>query len=149
MKSESSTLNVFVYGTLKPGEANFLAYCDGKVVAQIPGYVQGDLYALPVGYPAMTERSEPYLAAHKVNGVLLIFSHANILTSLDRLEGYQLQRSAELNEYYRRLVVVYDANDQAIAKAWTYFMTPAKVRQYGGKRLHTGNWTGKQAREFC
>ncbi|MFM2312591.1 MAG: hypothetical protein RLZZ04_1867, partial [Cyanobacteriota bacterium] len=105
MKSESSTLDVFVYGTLKPGEANFPAYCKGKVIAQIPAYTWGDLYALPVGYPAMTK------GKNKVQGILLSFSDRQILKNLDQLEGYQSHRERDLNEYYRALVAVYSLGD--------------------------------------
>lgn len=137
MKSESLTCNVFVYGTLKPGEANFAAYCQGKVIAQTPAYTWGNLYALPVGYPAMTEGNS------KVQGMLLSFNDPQILQSLDRLEGYQSQRAAELNEYYRAFVMVYSFGDRPINQAWAYYMTLAQVRQYKGIKLTANSWTGK------
>ncbi|PSB08764.1 hypothetical protein C7B62_15475 [Pleurocapsa sp. CCALA 161] len=137
MKSESLTCNVFVYGTLKPGEANFAAYCEEKVVAQTPAYTWGDLYALPVGYPAMTEGNS------KVQGILLSFNDPQILESLDRLEGYQSQRAAHLNEYYRASVMVYSFDDRPINQAWAYYMTLAQVIQYGGIKLTSNSWTGK------
>lgn len=138
MKSESSTLDVFVYGTLKPGEANFSAYCEGKVIAQTPGYVWGELYALPVGYPAMTDGN------NKAQGMLLSFSDRQILASLDELEGYQSQREEDLNEYYRASVAVYNLGDRLIRHAWAYYMTLAKVKQYRGIKLTSGIWTGKK-----
>ena len=134
MKSGTS-INVFVYGTLKPGEANFSAYCEGKISSQMIGYTKGNLYALPVGYPAMTEGKD------KVWGVLLTFRDSNLL-DLDRLEGYESQRAANLNEYNRIFVSVYDEGDRAICRAWAYCMSLSKVRQYGGVRLHSGSWTG-------
>jgi gamma-glutamylcyclotransferase (GGCT)/AIG2-like uncharacterized protein YtfP len=137
MKSESSTLDVFVYGTLKPGEANFPAYCEGKVIAQTPAYTWGELYALPVGYPAMTE------GKNKVQGMLLSFSDRQILQNLDELEGYQSQRVGDLNEYYRASVAVYSLGDRLIRHAWAYYMTLAKVKQYQGIKLTSGSWTGK------
>jgi gamma-glutamylcyclotransferase (GGCT)/AIG2-like uncharacterized protein YtfP len=140
MKSELSTCDVFVYGTLKPGEANFPAYCQGKVVAQTPVYVWGDLYNLSVGYPAMTEGNR------KIQGILLSFNDSQILPSLDELEGYQSQRAAELNEYYRTSVTVYDFSDRPINQAWAYYMTLAKVKQYQGIKLTSNNWTGRELR---
>lgn len=137
MKSESSTCDVFVYGTLKPGEANFFAYCEGKVIAQTPAYTWGDLYVLPVGYPAMTEGNS------KVQGMLLSFHDSQILHSLDRLEDYQPQRAAELNEYYRASVTVYSLDNRPINQAWAYYMTLAKVKQYRGIKLNSSSWTGK------
>ncbi len=133
MKPESS-LKVFVYGTLKPGEANFSAYCNGYVESQQKAYTKGILYTLPVGYPAMTEGDK------KVQGVLLTFNDSDVLQALDRLEGYQPQRSSSLNEYYRRLVSVYDISDRIIGQAWAYFMTPAKVKQYQGTLIESNCW---------
>lgn len=50
----SDFVRVFVYGTLKPGEANYKRYCAGKVIDVKIALVQGKLFALPMGYPAMT-----------------------------------------------------------------------------------------------
>jgi gamma-glutamylcyclotransferase (GGCT)/AIG2-like uncharacterized protein YtfP len=137
MKSESSTLDVFVYGTLKPGEANFSAYCGGKVITQTPAYTWGELYALSVGYPAMTE------GKNKVQGMLLSFCDRQILQNLDQLEGYQAHREKDLNEYYRASVEVYSLGDCLVRHAWAYFMTLAKVKRYQGIKLPSGIWTGK------
>ena len=128
-------LKVFAYGTLKPGEANYQLYCKDKVSSQIRVYTLGDLYALPVGYPAMIEGN------NKVKGVLLTFNDPNVLKSLDRLEGYQEQRAFDLNEYYRLLVPVYRLDDEPLGKAWAYFMTPARVIQLGGIKVTSGFWT--------
>lgn len=130
-----SRLKVFVYGTLKPGEANYLHYCHNKVQSQIPVYALGNLYALPVGYPAMTEGNS------KVRGILLTFNDSNVLKSLDQLEGYQQEQVSDLNEYYRLLVPVYRLNERPFGKAWAYFMTPARVKQLGGIEVTSGSWS--------
>ncbi len=135
MKSDSLTLNVFVYGTLKPGEANFAYYCAGKVQKQISAYTWGNLYALPVGYPAMTE------GKNKVRGFLLTFIDSNVLNSLDRLEGYQPGRDSSLNEYYRQLVDIYSLDDRFLGKVWAYFMTVNRVKRYRGIIMTSGWWT--------
>ncbi len=136
MKSDPLTLNVFVYGTLKPEEANFAYYCGRKVKEQIPAYTWGHLYALPIGYPAMTE------GKNKVRGILLTFIDPNILNSLDRLEGYQPQRDSSLNEYYRQLVDIYSLDNQILGKAYAYFMTVNRVKHYQGTIMTSGWWTG-------
>ena len=134
MKSPTSTLKVFVYGTLKPREINYTRYCDRRVQSATPTYTKGILYSLPVGYPAMTE------GENKVKGFVLTFSNSNILNSLDRLEGYQPQRASDLNEYYRRIVPVYNLDDEYIDRAWAYFMTLNKVKQYRGTIITSGWW---------
>ena len=63
--------------------------------------------------------------------------------SLDRLEDYQSQRVAELNEYYRASVTVYSLDNRPINQAWAYYMTLAKVKQYQGIKLNSSSWTSK------
>ena len=133
---KSSPLGVFVYGTLKPGYANYVAYCQGKVISAIPSYTFGNLYALPMGYPAMT------VGNNQVHGWLLLFSEAQILASLDRLEGYHPDRLLIHNQYYRASVPVYDADHQAISQAWAYYMTSTRVQNYRGIALTSGCWQG-------
>ena len=134
MKSEST--RIFVYGTLKPGERNYSVYCQGQVLSQMPAYTWGDLYALPVGYPAMTE------GTNKVRGVLLSFNDPQILSSLDRLEDYKEDRAADLNEYERLWVPTYDSSDRLITYAWAYYMTTARISQHQGLKLASGIWHG-------
>lgn len=137
MKSESSKLNVFVYGTLKPGEANFAAYCQGKIRSQIPAYTRGELYALPLGYPALTE------GKNKIQGVVLTLNDVSALENFDRLEGYQPNRADDLNEYSRTMVTVYDASDRPIGQAWAYQMTQEQIKQYQGMKVDSGCWTSE------
>ena len=135
MNSPQLTFNVFVYGTLKPGEVNYQYYCGTKVKSQIEAYSWGDLYDLQVGYPAMVE------GKNKVKGILFSFDDDDILDSLDQLEGYQEQREISFNEYYRQSISVYGYDDQFLVKAWAYFMTMSKVESYGGTLINSGIWT--------
>ncbi|GAB4529760.1 MAG: gamma-glutamylcyclotransferase [Pleurocapsa sp.] len=130
-----SNVQVFVYGTLKPGEANYQHYCQGKVRSQVSAYTWGSLYHLSLGYPGMTE------GKNKVRGVLLSFNDVNILSSLDGLESYQDNREFELNEYYRQQVPIYSLEDRLLGQAWAYFMTETKVREYSGIPVDSGWWT--------
>ncbi len=128
-------VKVFVYGTLKPGEANYQYYCEGKARTRFQAYTRGNLYSLPVGYPAMT------VGDNKVKGVLLTFANPDILNSLDELEDYQENRASELNEYYRQLIPVYSLADELLGQAWCYFMTIDRVKQYKGTAIASGWWT--------
>ena len=130
-----SSLKVFVYGTLKPGEINYQHYCRGEV-ARIPAYTLGNLYALPFGYPAMT------VGKNQVRGFLLEFSDRQVLSSLDLLEDYQEQRVVELNLYYRCLTPIYSLDGREIARAWAYYMTRDRILQYRGTKVTSGCWTG-------
>ena len=133
---EPSTYDVFVYGTLKPGEANYLSYCNDKVISQVSGYTRGVLYALPMGYPAMAPGNE------RVYGVCLTFTDTRVLHELDLLEDYQERREAELNQYYRCLTPIYSLDGRAIARPWAYYMTRDRILQYRGTKVTSGCWTG-------
>ena len=127
-------LKVFVYGSLKPGEINYNHYCSGKVIESQKAQIQGQLFDLSLGYPAAIE------AKGTVEGFLLTFESVSILASLDELEDYQPDRSLEENEYYRKLIPIYDSLNEFLTEAWTYFMTPTKVKQLGGIPLPSGCW---------
>ena len=128
-------LRIFVYGTLKPQERYYSVYCESRVKEVRRSWVEGQLYALPLGYPAMIA------AQGKVQGFLLTFSDRSVLTNLDRLEGYQSQQLPELNEYQRQKIMVYEASGKSLGEAWAYLMAFAKVKRLGGVRVPSGWWT--------
>lgn len=138
MSNEAAIVRVFVYGTLKPGEANYQIYCQGKTIAETPAYIRGKLYHLSLGYPAISQGNE------KIAGYLLKFDDYQILQQLDRLEDYQENRSLEENEYYRQLVEVYDKSDRYLGEAWCYFMTPEKIAFHNGILVTVNNWQGNK-----
>jgi gamma-glutamylcyclotransferase (GGCT)/AIG2-like uncharacterized protein YtfP len=129
-------LKVFVYGTLKPGECNYLRYCAGIVVEEKCAIAQGLLFSLPFGYPAMTPGNS------LVKGFVLSFSTYEILHQLDWLEDYDPQRPTTQNEYYRQLIDIYDTAKQPLGTAWAYLMTLEQVKAYQGILLPNGWWSG-------
>ena len=131
------TINVFVYGTLKPGESNYLNYCVDKTIRETKAYTWGQLYHLSLGYPAMTEGD------NKIEGYLLTFADVNILTSLDELEDYYPERPPDLNEYYRQQVSVYNLADDFLGLAWTYLMDLKKINQLKGILINSGCWNSQ------
>ncbi len=142
MNSSAAILKVFVYGTLKPGEANYQNYCQGKTIAETPAYTRGELYQLSPGYPGMCQGNR------KITGYLLEFAisqkepliNCSILQELDRLEDYQENRSLELNEYYRIQPEIYSLDDTSLGNAWCYFMTKNKIIQLEGQAILTNQW---------
>ncbi|AFY56986.1 hypothetical protein Riv7116_4567 [Rivularia sp. PCC 7116] len=134
----SDLLRVFVYGTLKPGEAYYQSYCSHKVVDAKKAWVSGELYALPQGYPAMTPGD------NVVYGYLLSFTDSEILTSLDYLEDYRPQRPHNENLYNRIQVEIFDVENNSLGLAWVYIMDFAKVRQLKGTPQTDGLWSGKK-----
>ncbi|MEH2301776.1 gamma-glutamylcyclotransferase family protein [Nostoc sp.] len=132
----SDLVRVFVYGTLKPGEANYKKYCADKIIDVKRAFVQGKLFALPMGYPAMT------LGNTQVYGYLLSFSNPRILNKLDVLENYQPTRQPPENLYNRQIIEVYQPQSLSLGWAWVYLMTLDQVNQLGGFLQPDGWWTG-------
>ncbi|PSO55952.1 MAG: hypothetical protein BRC40_14255 [Cyanobacteria bacterium QH_8_48_120] len=130
-------MKVFVYGTLKPGEANYQPYCAGKVVEAVRAYTRGQLFDLPLGYPGMTPGNE------RVEGFLLTFAESGVLAFIDQLEGYNSQRPPNQNEYNRRVIQVYNISDEPLGEAWGYLMSRERVQQLGGVLLPSGWWSGE------
>ena len=132
----SDLVRVLVYGTLKPDEANYKKYCAGKVVDVKRAFVEGKLFALPMGYPAMT------LGNSKVYGYLLSFPNPRILNELDVLENYQPTRQPAENLYNRQIIEVYEPQSLSSSWAWVYLMTLEQVDQLGGLLQPDGWWSG-------
>jgi gamma-glutamylcyclotransferase (GGCT)/AIG2-like uncharacterized protein YtfP len=107
-------LKVFVYGTLKPGEANYQRYCALQVVDAKKAYTFGKLFSLPMGYPAMS------LGDSLVYGYLLAFFDAEVLNNLDILEDYQPSRQMSQNLYNRQELEIYDLQQRSLGIAWVY-----------------------------
>ncbi|PMB48464.1 hypothetical protein CEN41_01055 [Fischerella thermalis CCMEE 5330] len=141
-EKSSDLLRVFVYGTLKPGEANYSIYCDRKVVNATKAYALGKLFALPQGYPAMTSGD------NYVYGYLLEFNCPDVLVQLDELEDYHPTRPVSENLYNRQQIQIYDLQGRSLGWAWVYLMTPEMVDHLGGIYQADGWWTNQINYEF-
>lgn len=128
-------VKVFVYGTLKPGECNYEAYCAGQVVEMQQALTYGKLFDLPFDYPAMTQGDRP------IHGYLLSFADASILSDLDELEDYSPDRSDVQNEYVRQQIEVFSPEGQSLGTAWVYLMSAERAIGMGGVLLPDGKWT--------
>jgi gamma-glutamylcyclotransferase (GGCT)/AIG2-like uncharacterized protein YtfP len=118
--------DVFVYGTLKPGECNYQRYCQGVVMQTQPAIAYGQLFQLPMGYPAMIS------GEGVVQGVILSFSNLSILTVLDQLEDYDPCRPSEQNEYQRQWIQTYTLDHQPLQQVWAYLMTVESLKRFPG-----------------
>jgi gamma-glutamylcyclotransferase (GGCT)/AIG2-like uncharacterized protein YtfP len=129
--------HVFVYGTLKPNEANHDQYCAGKETCVQQAIAYGELFSLPMGYPAAISGDQ------RIYGYLLSFPDVSILDSLDELEDYQCDRAASENLYNRYEIEVFDLEGNSLGFAWAYFMTSLQVSKFGGLAQIDGCWSGK------
>jgi gamma-glutamylcyclotransferase (GGCT)/AIG2-like uncharacterized protein YtfP len=131
----NSHLHVFVYGTLKPGEANFNWYCGTRVISRQRSYIQAELYHFPaLVYPGAIH------AISQVHGYVLTFADAAVLVSLDELEDYHPDRQPAENEYTRELVSTYTLEGSPLVSAWAYFMSRDRIKQSGGILVADGWW---------
>ncbi len=130
-----NTIHLFVYGTLKPGAANFDRYCGNQVVSSHRAYIDGNLYHLPgLGYPGAS------CGTGEIHGFVLAFNDPSILHDLDELEDYDPRRQTDANEYYRELVLAYPLDRSPQISAWVYLMTPDRIRALGGILIPNGWW---------
>jgi gamma-glutamylcyclotransferase (GGCT)/AIG2-like uncharacterized protein YtfP len=132
----SDPLRLFVYGTLKPGEANFDRYCSTLLSAK-PAWVQGQLYALNLGYPGLVLGGSGL-----VSGLLLEFDDPGVLDPIDELEDYRADRAADQNEYQRQWCRAFCGNPEDVVTigAWVYGMRADRVLKLGGVILD-GSWS--------
>jgi gamma-glutamylcyclotransferase (GGCT)/AIG2-like uncharacterized protein YtfP len=98
--------------------------------------VRGQLFALPLGYPALAEGGD------WVYGYLLSLRSAAALQKIDELEDYDAQRPVRENEYYRVEIEVFDLQQNSLGKAWTYLMEIKRIQALRGQWLPKGIWTG-------
>ncbi len=135
-----SSIRVFVYGTLKPGENNHSKYCakklDGCHNRALPAYTMGELFDLGVGYPGMT------MGSRLVYGYLLSFQKFGILEELDELEDYLPGRVSSQNLYNRHQVEIFAPEGKSLGLGWVYFMSPDKISSFNGVLLPNGWWSG-------
>lgn len=134
IKTLKTILQVFVYGTLKPGERYHSVYCQGKTTAIQRAYTYGQLYHLCLGYPAMA------IGNDKVQGYLLTFADESDLVNLDELETFDPQALPKNNEYQRQLISVYDLEDHSLGQVWGYVMDLDKIKAFQGIIVPSGWW---------
>lgn len=136
-------LNVFVYGTLKPGEAYYAAYCQPYVLSAVPAIAQGRLFHLPQGYPAMTVDPAPSAedSVRWVTGSLLSFQDERAIADLDEFEDYDPRLSDSQNLYVRQQRPVFSPARQPLGTAWIYTMSIERINRLGGVEVVAGEWS--------
>jgi len=135
MTQQAKDLKVFVYGTLKPGGHYWPEFCEGKVVAQMPAKVQGELYDLHVGYPGLRLRGDAW-----VYGYVLELGDLAHLHGLDYLEGYVPERPEGQNEYNRLRVPCFDRDGESLGEVWAYEVTASTLTRTEGSLVASGDW---------
>jgi gamma-glutamylcyclotransferase (GGCT)/AIG2-like uncharacterized protein YtfP len=133
-------IQVFVYGTLKPGESNY-CLCADRVISCQKAIVHAALYHLSLGYPAIVPGDSI------THGYLLTFQEAEILGILDEYEQHdptEIEPFGLGNDYDRQEIEVFDLNRSLIGIAWAYVMTGEKVDRLQGVLIPNGIWSAKK-----
>jgi gamma-glutamylcyclotransferase (GGCT)/AIG2-like uncharacterized protein YtfP len=139
----SPRLPFFVYGTLRPGEANHDRFLRGRTLAEEPARLDGaHLYDGP-GYPYVVEDPD---GGGPVHGHLVTArpeEYPALLAALDLLEEYAPADPRNLYERVAREVI--RTADGTAVQAWVYVAAPpvaARLRTHG-TRIDTGDWPNR------
>jgi gamma-glutamylcyclotransferase (GGCT)/AIG2-like uncharacterized protein YtfP len=142
-----SLIRVFAYGTLQPQEIlkpdanSYQRSCAQKLVESCRATTFGNLYHLPLGYPAMTPGADP------IYGFLLSFMDTSILQVMDEYEKHDpddlkqfFPQSLEDSEYGRQEIEVFDLHQHSLGFAWAYVMTIQQIDRLQGIPVPSGKW---------
>lgn len=122
---------VFVYGSLMEGFWNHTRVLEGKVEILGRGEVNGCLYHLREGYPALLEGEDQVVG--EVSGPV----DEDLLRHLDYLEGY---REGRKNNLYNRKAVQVRMADGSSVECWIYVYGDAEYARGKGTYLPEGDW---------
>ena len=132
LKNNKIHLNkVFVYGTLMENFWNHKRYLEGRINRITPGKIQGLLYHLPEGYPALIPGDGI------VKGEIIEPVDEKLLKSLDRLEDYREGRS---NNLYVREIKNILTEDGKNMTCWVYIYTDERYARENGILVQNGDW---------
>ncbi|MCX4860421.1 gamma-glutamylcyclotransferase family protein [Streptomyces canus] len=137
------SLPFFVYGTLRPGEANHDLFLRGRIRSEETGRLTGALLYDGPGYPYAVE--EP--GGGPVCGELVTArpgEYDELLAALDELEEYAPGDPRNLYERVAREVT--RTADGTAVRAWVYVAAPsvtARLRARG-KLIESGDWLSRR-----
>lgn len=129
----------FVYGTLRPGQANHARLLAGRTVAEVPAILGGHaLYGPGLPYVTAGER------ACSVVGDLIFVgpeSYVEVLADLDRLEGYDPGRPSHYERVARTVRYLGPDGCETTVLAWVYLAGPMARKHLGpAERIVSGDW---------
>ncbi|MGV4984745.1 gamma-glutamylcyclotransferase family protein [Streptomyces sp. NPDC001709] len=135
-------LPFFVYGTLRPGEANHDLFLRGRTASEEPARLRdAALYDGP-GYPYAVERP-----GGEIRGELVTArpeSYGELLAALDHLEEYVPGDPRNLYERVARDAV--RTTDGTPVRAWVYLAAPriAAALRAEGNLIEDGDWLSRR-----
>ncbi|GES29371.1 gamma-glutamylcyclotransferase family protein [Streptomyces angustmyceticus] len=143
MTTEPERLPFFVYGTLRPGEANHAWALRGRTAAEEPAHIGGALLYDGPGYPYATRGP----AGAVVHGTLVRprdSDYDEVRATLDRLEDYA---PGDPRNVYERVCTEAVCADGRTVRAWVYLAADrlaARLRATGTP-IEGGDWPASRA----
>jgi gamma-glutamylcyclotransferase (GGCT)/AIG2-like uncharacterized protein YtfP len=116
---------LFIYGTLMQGQS-LEGYLAG--LSPRPARVQGQLFRLPAGYPALVQNNQD----NWVHGELVSLPTMSRLTVLYMIEGVN-------KGLFSRKKIPVHLSSQTL-HAWAYVMSLQKIESMRGQPLPSGDW---------
>jgi gamma-glutamylcyclotransferase (GGCT)/AIG2-like uncharacterized protein YtfP len=141
------TINIFVYGTLQPGHRPYQTLCQKYPHEIERAIVYGELYHLPIGYPAIITGGDRPIYGHQLR-----FQDPEILKILDDYEQHDpiaLQRhypqldcswAMTALAYDRQSIATFSPEGQPLEQSWAYTMTIAQIQHLQGQPIPNGKW---------
>lgn len=134
-------LPFFLYGTLLPGERNHRLLLREHSLSWTPAVLHAALLFQGPGHPYAVP--DP-TGAGTVRGAVAVLdgpgaaAYEQVLTALDRLEGYVPGSAANHYERARRIVLT----ESGEVDAWVYFAADRTARELllSGSRIDSGDW---------
>jgi gamma-glutamylcyclotransferase (GGCT)/AIG2-like uncharacterized protein YtfP len=133
MISDTSEMNIFVYGSLARGNIHFNKFFNEEQITPNV-FIRASAYRLEVGYSVVSTQN-PF---QMVPGDMVTCSKSEILLSLlDEFHGFSF-KTPEKSLYLRILTDVY-MDDGSVKKAYVYSINPLKLPKTA-KLIESGNW---------
>lgn len=133
MISDTTEMNIFVYGSLARGNIHFSKFFNEEQITSNVS-VRGSVYRLEVGYSVISTQNESQM----VSGELITRQRSEILLSLlDEFHGFSF-KTPEKSLFLRILTDVY-MEDGSTKKAYVYSINPLKLPKTA-TLIESGDW---------
>lgn len=142
---ESAYLPLFVYGSLKPGEANYETYLAGRTLLELPAVLRRAALYTAGSYPYVVVDPSVVRVEDEVRGVLVTLGPEQYVETLGRIDWLEDYKPLSPWSLYLRTSWGVET-EQGPAEAWMYVAGPRVVdgiRAGRLKKIAGGVWTSR------
>ncbi len=135
-----SSINLFVYGSLREGFFNYNKYLDGKVIKIQEARLENmKLYHMPYkGYPAIIPGNDVIVGEIMV---LDVKHYEDTMCAMDKMEGFISENNPE-NEYHKVILEVENLNTKQKENCYVYFYNKDRDSFFESSAVYlpNGDW---------